>query len=146
MSLRALLRSTLLLAVVVLVAGPTAARPASPEEFLGWPVGTDRKMADYHQIVDYLESLEDASDRLTLLRLGETTLENTFVVAVISSAENLRNVERYREIARRLADPRGCKKVNSRTIAKITGATFVQCIVFIRYYSDLALSKRSSCR
>jgi hypothetical protein len=102
-------------ALLVLLGLPAFAVPAdaapadvpSPEEFLGHPVGADRKLADYHQIVDYLDQIDAASDRLDLLRLGKTTLGEEFVVAVISSAENLANAGRYREMARKLADPRG---------------------------------------
>jgi hypothetical protein len=83
------------------------AAPPTPESFLGFRVGADRKLADYSQIVRYLEVLDQGSDRLSLVRLGKTTLGRDMVMAVISSEANLRETDRYRAIARRLADPRG---------------------------------------
>ncbi|HEY9429809.1 MAG TPA: M14 family metallopeptidase [Gemmatimonadaceae bacterium] len=79
----------------------------TPTEFLGFEVGADRKLADYHQIVSYFEHLAQRSPRMELETMGETTLGNDFVFAMISSPENLRNRKRYQDIARRLADPRG---------------------------------------
>ncbi len=82
------------------------AAPTSPEAFLGHPVGADRKLAGYTQIVRYFEALDRESDRIELDTLGTSTLGRPLVMAVISSPENLRDAARYRDIARRLADPR----------------------------------------
>ncbi len=102
------------LAMVAMLAGATPvlapagawAAPPAPESFLGFPVGADRKLADYGQIVRYFKALDRGSERLSLVRLGKTTLGRAMVMAVISSEENLREMDRYRDIARRLADPR----------------------------------------
>ncbi|MBI2682690.1 MAG: hypothetical protein HYX26_05650 [Acidobacteriales bacterium] len=79
----------------------------SPSEFLGIQVGADRVLADYKQITAYFKALDAASDRVEVKSLGQTTHGNDMIMAVISSAENLRNQEQYKEIARKLADPRG---------------------------------------
>ena len=102
--------ASLLLAQALLAVPASAAvnaAPPSPAEHLGHAVGADRKLADYHQVVSYLEKVDAASDRLTLLHLGKTTLGDDLVVAAISSAANLANSARLREVATRLADPRG---------------------------------------
>ena len=85
---------------------PAVAGPPTPEAFLGFPVGADRRLADYGQIVRYLQALDRASDRVALDTLGPTTLGRPMVMAVISSAANLRERDHWREVARRLADPR----------------------------------------
>src|SRR5499427_8040722 len=82
----------------------------APSEFLGFEVGADRKLADYRQIVSYLKALAAASDRVEIQNLGKTTLGEEMIMAVISTPENLRNKEKYKEIARKLADPRGLSK------------------------------------
>ena len=81
--------------------------PVTPESFLGFRVGADRKLADYGQIVRYFGALARSSDRVLLDTLGTTTLGRPLVMAVISSAANLRDPDRWREVTRRLADPRG---------------------------------------
>ena len=96
------------LAAALLATPPmVGAAVRSPAEYLGHAVGADRQLADHRQVVRYLEEVDAASDRLTLLHLGKTTLGNDLVVAAISSAANLANGTRLREVAARLADPRG---------------------------------------
>lgn len=84
-----------------------AAGPPSPSEFLGFTVGADRTLADYRQVAGYFRALDAASPRVELQVLGKTTLGEDMLMAVISSEENIRNLARIREIARKLADPRG---------------------------------------
>ncbi|HWZ43270.1 MAG TPA: M14 family metallopeptidase [Candidatus Saccharimonadales bacterium] len=81
--------------------------PQTPSQFLGFETGADRKLADYRQISAYLKSLAAASSRVEIEVLGKTTLGEEMIMAVISTEENLRNKAKYREIARKLADPRG---------------------------------------
>jgi len=78
----------------------------SPSAILGFQPGDDRTMADWRQITDYFTRLDAASDRLVLRTIGETTLRRPLVVAFISAPENIRNLARYQDIQRRLADPR----------------------------------------
>jgi hypothetical protein len=102
---------TLLLATI---ATPLLAQKGShvptPSEFLGFEVGADHKLADYRQISSYFKALSGASDRVQIEVLGKTTLGEEMFMAVISTADNLRNKAKYQEIARKLADPRGLSK------------------------------------
>ncbi|HEY0591383.1 MAG TPA: M14 metallopeptidase family protein [Thermoanaerobaculia bacterium] len=102
-------RRGILLVLLALFVSPAWAAPpiASPSSFLGVEVGADRALADYAQISSYFRMLDDASDRVQVVSLGKTTLGKDMLMAVISSEANIRNLPRIREIARRLADPRG---------------------------------------
>src|SRR3954469_1494092 len=84
-----------------------AANVPTPSEFLKIKVGADRTLADYHQIQSYFEMLAKSSPRVKVQKLGSTTLNNDLVMAIISSEENMQHLEHYKEIARKLADPRG---------------------------------------
>ena len=79
----------------------------TPSEVLGFEVGADRKLADYKQISSYFKTLAAASPRVQIEVLGKTTLGEDMFMAVISTPENLANKAKYKDIARRLADPRG---------------------------------------
>jgi hypothetical protein len=79
----------------------------TPNEFLGFEVGADRKLADYRQISSYFKALAAASPRVEIQVLGKTTLGEEMFMAVISTPENLANKAKYKEIAHKLADPRG---------------------------------------
>jgi len=81
--------------------------PPTPSELLGFQVGADRQLADYRQIVSYFKALAADSKRVRLQNLGPTTLGNEMILAVISSEENLNQLQKYKDIARQIADPRG---------------------------------------
>lgn len=102
------------------VRSATAQAPRSvpvPEEYLGFPVGADYKLAMYEPIVRYFDALAAASDRIMVERIGESTLGRPLLLALISSPENLRERTRYREISRRLANARGLSPVEARQLA-----------------------------
>src|SRR5882724_12817101 len=84
---------------------PKAVVPA-PRDVVGFTPGDDRKLASWAQIVDYFKQLQRASDRVKLEELGKTTLGRPLVLATISSPENLARLDRFKEIQRKLADPR----------------------------------------
>lgn len=77
----------------------------SPDDFLKFPLGADRKLADYHQIVDYFELLDQQSPKLKLVNLGKTTENNDMVLAIISSQANMSQLDIYQQISQKLAHP-----------------------------------------
>ena len=83
-----------------------AAAVPAPEEVLGFRPGDDRKLASWAQTVEYFRRLAASSPRVKFEELGKTTLGAPFVLATISAPENLARLETYRDIQRRLADPR----------------------------------------
>jgi Zinc carboxypeptidase len=78
----------------------------APRDVLGFTPGDDRKLASWAQMVDYFKQLDRASNRVTLEELGKTTLGRPFMLAVISSPANLARLDYYKDIQRKLADPR----------------------------------------
>ncbi|HYP01790.1 MAG TPA: M14 family zinc carboxypeptidase, partial [Pyrinomonadaceae bacterium] len=80
--------------------------PPAPDSLLGFKPGDDRTIADWQQIVNYFTRLDAASDRMQLRTIGMTTLGRPLIVAFISAPENIRNLAKYQDIQRRLADPR----------------------------------------
>jgi hypothetical protein len=84
----------------------SAAAVLAPKDVIGFTPGDDRKLAAWSQITDYFRRLSKASDRVLLQDLGKTTLGRPFLVATISSPANLARLEHYKDIQRKLADPR----------------------------------------
>src|SRR5213083_1297844 len=95
------------LIVLAFLAVSARAAVQSPSQFLGINVGADRVLADYKQISSYLRALAANSPRVRIETLGKTTLGEEMIMAVVSSEENIKNLERIRETAKRLSDPRG---------------------------------------
>lgn len=97
----------LLITFVLVAASPAGAQQIpSPEQFYGFQMGAEGEIAHWDRIVEYFNLLSDRSDRVVVQTLGESTLGNPFLLAIFSSPENLRNLDRYREISKKLADPR----------------------------------------
>ena len=84
----------------------TAGRVPAPRDVLGFTPGDDRKVADWKQITDYFGRLNARGGRVRVQTVGTSTLGRPILAAFISSPENIRELDRYREIQRRLADPR----------------------------------------
>ncbi|HEX3129725.1 MAG TPA: M14 metallopeptidase family protein [Thermoanaerobaculia bacterium] len=107
----------LLPALVLCLALPLhAADIPSPESFLGHQAGADRKLAPWPKVVEYLRLVDAASDRVSIESAGTSTLGNDMPVVVLTSEANQRNLDRYREIARRLADPAGLSEDEARAL------------------------------
>jgi len=78
----------------------------SPRSVFGFNPGDDRTIADWKQITDYLARLDKASERVSVQTIGKSTLGRTIIAAFISAPENIRNLDKYKGIQARLADPR----------------------------------------
>jgi hypothetical protein len=89
----------------------------TPESVIGFAPGTEFKLANYDQTIQYFQRLDAASDKLTLIPMGTSTQGRTFHVALISSPANLAKLDRHREIARRLASPAGVSEADARAMA-----------------------------
>jgi hypothetical protein len=90
---------------LLLLTAAQAQLPA-PKDTLGFTPGDDRKLASWAQIVDYFKKLDSASERMQFEEIGKTTMGAPFVYATISSPANLKNLEKYKQINAKLADPR----------------------------------------
>ncbi len=118
---RPLLATGALLGALVLAgtSNPLVAQSLpTPEAVLGFRPGADYRLATYEESLDYFRRLDAASDRMTMVRVGTTSFGRPWWVALISTPENLRAAERHREIARRLADPRGLTDEDARALAR----------------------------
>jgi hypothetical protein len=85
------------------------AQVPSPRSVLGFNPTDDKTIADWKQITDYFAKLDKASNRVTVKEIGKTTNGKPLIVAFISSAENIKDLEKYRRISAKLADPRTVK-------------------------------------
>lgn len=55
---------------------------------------------------------------MTLVEAGTSTQGRTFYFALISSKDNLKKIDHYREIARRLARPEGLTEAQALALAR----------------------------
>src|SRR5579862_426125 len=73
-----------------------------PEQYFGFRIGTDKKLVRYDKAIEYFQKIANESDRVRYRNLGPTTNGNPYVMLEISSAENLKNLDHYKALERKL--------------------------------------------
>lgn len=89
-----------------LLAALTVWAQPSPEAYFGHKPGADRTLIEWSRITGWFGELDRASDRVLVREYGKSTEGRPMIVAVVSAPENLARLEHYRQIQKRLADPR----------------------------------------
>jgi len=113
----------LILSVLLLVPAPqastqsTVAAVTSPREQFGAAIGDDYFLATYSQLEAYWKKLDQQSDRMQLVDIGRTEEGRSQWMAIVSAPENLKQLDRYRDIARRLALAEGLSDEQARALA-----------------------------
>ncbi len=144
------------IAVVVVTAGATqpAARlgtvsaqaPAralpSPEQFFGFRMGEDRKLAGWDRLLEYYRALAKSSDRMKLVELGASSEGRPYVALFISSPANLARLEALRAMNATLADPRGATVAEIDRIVRDGRAVVIQ--TFALHSSEVAASQTAA--
>ena len=121
-----LLSRALLLAALPFSLG--AQRIPTPSDALGLQVGADRVLADYAQIRRYFETLAKASPSVRVDTMGLSSEGRPFIVATISSPENIRNLARIRADQALLADPRKLSRADeARLVAEQPTVLLISC-------------------
>lgn len=92
--------------LILLLSTAIVAQAPSPRSVLGFQPTDDKTIADWRQITDYFAKLDRASDKVLVREFGKSTLGKPMIAAFISSAGNIRNLEKLKRINQRLADPR----------------------------------------
>src|SRR6187549_3447570 len=95
-----------IIAALILFAAAAAAAIPTPESWFGHRMGEDRKLIGWDKVVGYFQELPKGSDRIRVEVLGQTVGGRPFIAATIAAPETIKDLNRYRDIQARLADPR----------------------------------------
>jgi hypothetical protein len=85
------------------IATAAAQTITSPKEHFGFNMGDDYMLANYSQAEAYFKKLATQSDRVLLTDMGNTEEGRKQYLMVVSSAANLKKIQRYKEISQKLA-------------------------------------------
>src|ERR1041384_11109 len=96
----------------------TPLRVTTPKEALGFNIGDDYQVANYTQLESYWKKLAAESPRMKLVDIGPTEEGRRQYMAMLTSPENHRKLDRYKEIARRLAHAEGLSEDQARGLAR----------------------------
>ena len=90
----------------------------SPKEYFGFAIGDDYQLATYTQTEAYVKKIAAASDRVKLVDIGLTEEGRHQFMLIVSSPENLKNLDRYQQISRQLARAEGLTDEQARALAQ----------------------------
>ncbi len=115
--------------IAAFAAASLLAAPPTPEQFFGFPMGADRSTHEWAKVGAYFRELEKGSNRLKVLEYGKSEEGRTMLAGIISAPANLARLEHYRQIQKRLVDPRRTPEAEAlkliaegKTIVLITSA------------------------
>jgi hypothetical protein len=94
-----------------------AAKVTTPKEFFGFNMGDDYCLANYQQLMAYWKKLEGESDRIKIVEIGRTAEDRPQLMAIVTSPANHKQLEKYRTIARRLAQAEGVEPTEALRLA-----------------------------
>jgi len=90
----------------------------SPESVFGHEVGATYHLINYEQSIAYFERLAELSDRMEMAKVGHTSEERPWYISVISTPQNLKNLEKIRENNMRIAHPEGLSEEAMQELIK----------------------------
>src|ERR1700692_2519591 len=106
--------SLLLLAASVCL----AQKITTPKEFLGLNIGDDYMMASYTQLDKYWHKIASECDRCKLVDIGPTEEGRRQYMMIISSPENMKKLDHYKDISARLAHAEGLTDEQAHALAR----------------------------
>ncbi|NOX38348.1 MAG: hypothetical protein GXO78_12520 [Calditrichaeota bacterium] len=96
---------TILLTLLLGISAMMGQEIPSPNDYFGFPIGADRKLINWEQILDYFALLDERSPRVQVVELGKTTLGRPMILVIIASEQTMANLDRYRQIQEQIAWP-----------------------------------------
>lgn len=111
--------ATFLIYFQLLTEGQAQQNPIpKPEEVIGFEVGADFHLATYDQSIAYFKKLAEVSELVQIHETGKTSEGRTWYYVLISSKENLDNIERYKDISQKLAHPSGLSREDAKALSE----------------------------
>jgi hypothetical protein len=117
------MRRALALALLLILFAPAAnTQPqvssiTTPLQQFGASIGDDYFLATYTQLQEYWKKLDRQSDRMRLVDIGRTEEGRVQWMAIVSAPENLKQLDRYRDISRRLSLAEGLTDDQARALS-----------------------------
>jgi Zinc carboxypeptidase len=89
----------------------------TPPKFGQYTAGDDYYLANYTQLLDYWNKVAKESDRIKLVQIGKTAEDRPFMMAIITSPANHKNLAHYKEISQKLARAEGLTDAQAHALA-----------------------------
>ena len=96
----------------------SAAKITTPKEDWGHNVGDDYFLADYQQLIKAWHKFEQESPRIHVVEIGKTAEGRPHLMAIITSPENYKKLDRYRQISAQLSHAEGLTDEQAHALAR----------------------------
>ena len=113
-------RWSLLVLLALLVTAPgvlAQGKITTPKEHLGFDAGDDYTLANYTQLQAYFAKLAQESPRLKVVNIGTSSEGRPMIMAIITSPENQKKLDRFKEINTKLARADGLTDAQAKAMA-----------------------------
>src|SRR4029453_3749645 len=108
----------------VSLAAPSAQTPTappkitSPQTFFGHEIGADYVLPNYTKFTEFVKKVDAESDRVIVQSIGKAAEGRDQLMAIITAPDNFKKLDRYKQIARQLAQAEGLTDDQARALAK----------------------------
>ena len=85
---------------------PASAHVPTPLKFFGYVAGADGHLTYSQDVNRYMRALEAASPRVKVFSIGKSEEGREMIAVAVASDEAIAHLDHYRDITKRLADPR----------------------------------------
>ncbi len=96
----------------------SAQQVTNPKTHFGFNMGDDYMLANYKQMESYFLQVAKESDRVIIQEAGLTEEGRKQYLIIVSSPENLKNVEKYRKISQTLGRAEGITDAQAKDLSK----------------------------
>ncbi|MBV9226459.1 MAG: peptidase [Acidobacteriaceae bacterium] len=108
----------LFLVLTITLWAQTTPKITTPKEQFGFNLGDDYQLTSYSQLSEYWQKLAKESDRMRLVDIGKTAEGRPQYMAIVTSPENLRSLDHYREISQKLAQAEELSDTDAHALAR----------------------------
>jgi hypothetical protein len=96
---------------------PASSRVPTPLKFFGYIAGADGHLTYSEDVNRYMRALEAASPRVKVFSIGKSEEGREMIAVAIGADDTIAHLDRYRDITKRLADPRTLNDDAAKLIA-----------------------------
>jgi hypothetical protein len=96
-------RALIIMIALTFIMAPALMAQQKPADYFGFQPGSDRNLFTYEELISYLQKLDEASDKLKMVEIGNSPEGRPMYIAFISSPDNINNLDNLKAINKRLA-------------------------------------------
>ncbi len=97
---------------------PYAEGVPTPLEVLGRIAGTRDVLSYSHEVYKYMNALAAATPRVKVFNIGKTEEGRDWILVAVANEETIKNLDKYKEINAKLADPRKISEAEAQGLLK----------------------------